>query len=78
VAATSSVYETEYEAFFNLIAVEDPGAHGGTAYVTVVWCLDDACVADDCDWSVTRPQYQDARLAGLAHCRERHVRGPWR
>lgn len=66
-------YGSEYEAYFHLIAVQDPGLHGRTAYVTVAWCLDDACRVDGCDWSVTRPQYQQAREAGLAHCRERHV-----
>ena len=72
---TREVYDTEYEAFFNLIAVEDPGQHGRTAYVTAAWCMSDACRVDGEDWGVFRPQYQDARLAGLAHCREKHVRG---
>jgi hypothetical protein len=75
------VYDSEYEAYFNLIAVQDPGAtnHGRPVYVTVAWCLDENCADDDgVEWSVTLPQYQDARLAGLAHCRENHVRGPWR
>lgn len=75
---TVEVYNTEYEAYFNLIATQDPGLHGRTAYVTVAWCLDEACRVKGEDWNVTRPQYQDARLAGLAHCREKHVRGPWR
>lgn len=68
------VFDTEYEAYFNLIAVQDPGLHGRTAFVTVAWCLDDACATEHGDWSVTRPQYQEARLAGLRHCREKHVR----
>lgn len=71
---TRAVYRTEYEAFFNLIAVQDPGLHGRSAYVTLAWCLDDACATSSGDWSVTRPQYQDARLAALQHCRENHVR----
>lgn len=67
-------YLTEYEAYFHLIATQDPGLHGRSAYVTVAWCLDDAYVTTSGDWSVTRPQYQEAREAALDHCRERHVR----
>lgn len=75
------VYDTEYEAYFNLIAVQGPEhqVHGRPTYVSVAWCLDETCVdEDDVEWSASRHRLEDARLAGLAHCREKHVRGPWR
>jgi hypothetical protein len=68
-------YDTEYEAYFHLIAVQDPGQHGRQAYVMVAWCLDEACEVQGSSWSVTKSALFDAREAGLEHCREKHVRG---
>lgn len=80
-APSVAVYPSEYEAYFNLIAVQGPEQqnHGRLTYTTTAWCLDEACQTEgEDDWNVTRSHYQDARLAGLQHCREVHVRGPWR
>lgn len=78
-ASRRDVYGNEYEAFYHLIDVENPGQHDRTAGVTTAWCLDEACRRDDGagveDWNVTLPRYEDARLAGLRHCREVHTRG---
>jgi hypothetical protein len=69
-----TVYDTEYEAFYNLSAVQVDPHRGRGSFVTVVWCLDEACELDGQAWSETHAHYEDARAAGLAHCREKHVR----
>ena len=66
---TRDVYDTEYEAHYRLIHVWEADLYRFTA----------SCSGTKCHWMCHVAYSADqAREAGLTHCREKHVKGPWR
>jgi hypothetical protein len=68
VTTSSSVFETEYEAHYRLITVREVDLYRWTA----------TCRGQGCAYAHTAYGPEGACDAALEHCRERHVRGPWR
>lgn len=65
----TEAYASEYEAHYRLITTTE-----AELYRWVASCRGKRCRA----WATTHYTDEQARDAGLAHCREKHVRGPWR
>lgn len=63
------VFTSEYEAFYRVMYV---GANGSTSWTT--WCVSKECRDNVTCWTYTGMHYDVTREAGLAHCREKHVR----
>lgn len=64
----TEVFDSEYEAHYHLIEVREVDLYRWTAW----------CGGEGCRWTRTEYSAERARDAALPHCRERHVRGPWR
>jgi hypothetical protein len=65
-------YDTEYEAFYRLIAVEESAVHLWTA-----WCCAPECVNEHGNWTAWTYRRDETREVGLQHCRKKHVRMVW-